>query len=486
MKKQLITKYSFLLFGSLLLAFTGLRYTFFLVAWVPMIFFIYYFRKKNKWYEYLIIIALLFTPKLYPIHGAWSMSISLELLATLYTITPILISLLVDKYFYKKGSIFISTLIFPTTNIIIDLLLSLSRFGNFSSIAITQFNFKPLIQIAAITGLGGISFMIFWFSSIVATLWENDFNLKKYRKLSTVFMTIFVVVLLLGGISYTVSIPTGKTVKIAGITVEHKSDYWDIVDMKTPQEEAGKYAEEIGNLNDELFEKSEKAAKFGAKIIFWSEANGVIYAEDRENFMIRSQDFAKENQVYFAPTMLVLKYDTFYAENKIIMINPNGEIEFEYEKTISWYPTKSDGIIKTVETPFGKIGSVICFDADFPRFVRQAAQKNVDILIIPKFDTQFISPGHTYAGLFRGIEYGFSMICQVNEGISMAEDYRGNILAYQDFFTTKERIMIADLPIKGRKTIYAIFGDWFVYLCVLFLILIMVRKGWAKWHKERQ
>lgn len=476
----MITKYAFLIFGSLLIGFTGLRYTFFLVAWVPMIFFLYYFRKENKWYEYLIITALLFIPKFYTVHNAWSMSIFLELFAALFIIAPILISLVVDKYFYREDSIFISALVFPTTIIILDLVFGLYKFGNFSTIAITQFNFKPLIQLATITGLGGISFMIYWFSSIIAVLWENNFDLKKYRKMVTVFITIFVLVLLLGGISYTFSIPTGETVKIAGITVAHESDYWAIVDMKTPQKEARKYAEEISNLNNELFEKSEKAAKFGAKIIFWSEANGVIYAEDRGDFIKRSQDFARENQVYFAPTILVLKYDTFYAENRLIMITPSGEIEYEYEKTISWYPTQSDGIIETAETPFGKIGSVICFDADFPRFVRHAAKNNVDILINPKFDTQLISPGHTYAGLFRGIEYGFSMISQVNEGISIAEDYRGNILAYQDFFTTEDRIMIADVPTKGRKTFYAIFGDWFVYLCVLFLILLTVRKIWKK------
>ena len=76
------------------------------------------------------------------------------------------------------------------------------------------------------------------------------------------------------------------------------------------------------------------------------------------------------------------------------------------------------------------------------------------------------------------------MISQVNKGISIATDYRGNILAHQDFFTTEDRIMIADLPTKGRKTFYTIFGDWFVYLCMLFLILITVKTVWIKKEKK--
>jgi apolipoprotein N-acyltransferase len=115
----------------------------------------------------------------------------------------------------------------------------------------------------------------------------------------------------------------------------------------------------------------------------------------------RAQDFAKEHNVYFAPAVLSFKYDSLYAENKIIMINPKGEIEYEYEKTISRYPTKSDGVIHATHTPYGKIATVICFDADFPKFIRSIAKQDIDILLIPKFDTPRISPGHTYSSSLR-------------------------------------------------------------------------------------
>ncbi len=476
MKNQPLTKYAFLIPGSFLLAFTGLRYAFFAAAWIPMIFFIYYFRKENRWYEYIVIIVLLYIPKFFTIHNAWHMSIFLELFATLFAIIPIIIALLVDKYFHKKTNSPVSTLVFPAAYVLFDFLIGLAPFGTFSSIAITQFAFKPLIQLATITGFEGISFMVMWFSTTIATLRESDFDVKEEKKSVTIFAAVFCGILLAGGIYYALSMPESETVKVAGITVAHETDYWNIIDMETPKEEARKYSEEIHRLNDNLFAKSEKAARFGAKIIFWSEANSVIYEEEREDFLKKARDFAKRNRVYFAPAFLVLKYGTFSAENKIIMINPEGEIEYEYEKTISWYPTDSDGIIKTVDTPYGRIASVICFDADFPRFVRQAARKKTDILINPKFDTRLISPGHTYSGLFRAIEGGFSMVSQVNKGASIAVDYRGNTLAYQDFFTTKDRTMVADFPTRGRKTLYTVFGDWFIYVNALFLILLAIRR----------
>jgi apolipoprotein N-acyltransferase len=469
-----ITKYLLLLMASFLLAFTGLKFSVFLVPWIGMIFFIYYFREQNKWYEYLILVILLFLPKFFIVHGGWSMLIETEIIATICTMIPILLALLLDKYFYKKTSSLLLTLVFPATYVIFDLLLGLAPFGTFSSIAISQFDFKPLIQIASITGLAGISFLVFWFSSTVATLWKSKFNFVKEKQLAVTFVVISMVVLLVGGIYFTTSIPTGKTVKIAGITIEHSTDYSNIIDLNTPREEINKYSGEINNLNNILFEKSKKAVDFGVQIIFWSEIQGIIYPENEIAFIKRSSDFAKENKVYFAPAVLSYHYDSTYAENKILMFNPDGKLEYEYEKTISWYSSKSDGFINTINTPYGKIGTIICFDADFPRFIRTVRKENIDILLVPKFDTRMISPGHTYSGSFRGVENGFSVVSQVNEGISIASDYRGNVLSYQDFFTTENNTMVVDVPINGRKTIYSMFGDWFVYLCALFLVILTV------------
>jgi apolipoprotein N-acyltransferase len=474
-KRGVIIKYSFLILASILLAFTSLRFGVFLVPWISMVFFIYYFRKQNRWFEYPLFFLLLFIPKFFTIHKGWDISVGLELLATLFTLSPILIALLTDKYFHKRTNSIISTFVFPATYVILDLLIGLSPFGTFSSIALTQIEFKSLIQIASITGMGGISFMVFWFSSTVATIWKSNFNIQKEKLLMKIFVFVFLGIVLLGGIYYVTSIPTGETVKIAGISVSHNgTDYSSIIDRNTSKEEVSNYSADIKSINDELFLQSQKAADFGAKIIFWSEINGIVYPEIENDFITRAQNFAKDNNVYFAPAILSFNYNTNYGKNEIIMINPEGKIVYEYEKTISWYQTKSNGIIDTIETPYGKIGTVICFDADFPRFVRQAAKENVDILIIPKFDTQQISPGHTYSGLLRGIEGGFSAISQVNEGISMASDYRGNVVAYQDYFTTQNKIMTADLPIKGRKTLYSIFGDWFIYLNALFLIILTI------------
>ena len=170
--------------------------------------------------------------------------------------------------------------------------------------------------------------------------------------------------------------------------------------------------------------------------------------------------------------MLVLRYERTKNDNLIYLFGPDGEQLFRYEKTMSWYPTDSDGIVPAVDTPWGRLSAVICFDLDFPRLLRQAARKRVDILLVPGFDTELTSPYHTQIGLLRGVEYGFSVFRQANKSTSIAADYNGNVLAYQNYFDTEDRVMMADVPVKGIRTVYGALGDWFVILSIAALILV--------------
>ncbi|MCD4801615.1 MAG: hypothetical protein K8R16_01610, partial [Anaerolineales bacterium] len=117
-----------------------------------------------------------------------------------------------------------------------------------------------------------------------------------------------------------------------------------------------------------------------------------------------------------------------------------------------------------------RISMAICFDMDFPHFIRQVARHDVDIMLVPAFDWEPIKAFHSQVGLFRGIENGFSVIRQVNLGTSMAIDYLGRVIAYQDFFTTSNRIMVVDVPVEGVETIYGRLGNWFAYFIILFTV----------------
>lgn len=65
----------------------------------------------------------------------------------------------------------------------------------------------------------------------------------------------------------------------------------------------------------------------------------------------------------------------------------------------------------------------------------------------------------------------------------IAVDYQGSVLAYQDYFRTADRTMLADVPTRGVRTPYALLGDWFAYLCSAFVVGLI---GWAVYARIRR
>jgi apolipoprotein N-acyltransferase len=97
-----------------------------------------------------------------------------------------------------------------------------------------------------------------------------------------------------------------------------------------------------------------------------------------------------------------------------------------------------------------------------------------DILVVPGYDSERIRPFHTEPALIRGVEGGYSVVRQVNEGTSMASDFRGTVLARQDYFITLDRLMLADVPIRGTRTLYRYLGDWFAWTSIALFVLLVV------------
>ena len=118
-------------------------------------------------------------------------------------------------------------------------------------------------------------------------------------------------------------------------------------------------------------------------MIFWSEANACVLPDQRGAFMQRAAAFARQHQVCFMPACQILRYGDTSGLNGLALVTPEGELTYEYEKTLSWYATASDGVIDSLQTPCGRIGAAICFDMDAPAHIRQAARQGVDIMLVP-------------------------------------------------------------------------------------------------------
>jgi len=124
----------------------------------------------------------------------------------------------------------------------------------------------------------------------------------------------------------------------------------------------------------------------------------------------------------------------------------------------------------------------ICFEADFPDFIRQAGQNDADLLILPVNDWKSIKNIHFQMHVFRAIENGVPLVRAAASGLSVAIDPWGRVLSISDFYAAGDRTMTAQLPMGRIPTLYARSGDWFSWLCVagLAAMLSVVMIGTAQ------
>ena len=79
-----------------------------------------------------------------------------------------------------------------------------------------------------------------------------------------------------------------------------------------------------------------------------------------------------------------------------------------------------DGKLRALDTPFGRLSSIICFDGDFPQLLAQAGTLSADVVLDPSNDRRGIDPWHTQRASFRAIEQGFNLTRQTSGGLSAA------------------------------------------------------------------
>jgi len=458
------------LIGAALVFFVGWQYNMPAAAWVAFPLLIYAFRGIGKWYHALPVVLVSVIARFFSINGGWDISPPLMAAFAVLVSAPLITALYLDRYYSKTLSPIVSMFVFPCTYIALDYLLTFANLGMTFSLAYHQSTFLSLIQSASLLGSWYVGFLVAWFAPVTVLAATHLKYLGSVKWPLLLYLSILILTLSFGAVRLAVLKPQSETVRVASVTAPHDQDYWLITDNGTPQTEAAKYKPGMQKIEDELFRSSQRAADYGAKIIFWSEGNLPIYEDDTAAFLEKAKSFAKDNNVYFMPALVEFLYGQTKNNNLAIMITPEGELAYRYEKTISWYPSSSDGIVPIIDTPYGKIATVICFDMDYPSLITQA--KDADIMLVPAFDTQKIDDYHTRVAFLRGIENGFSTVRQSNKGSSISADYLGNTLTYQNYFRTADKVMISDVPMKGEPTLYGETGEIFFWVICLGFVLI--------------
>lgn len=481
-KRKIQYSYIYLLIGFISLFFFNGKWILPIAAFIAPIFLIRFLRFQKPFKGFLIIVLAVWVSNIFVWKGMMPMSgFFYYFVSFMMSVFTSLIFLL-DRIYTQKLKGIISTLIFPSVYVIMDYItISTNPSGSYGTLVHTQ-SALPLLQFVSITGIWGVTFLITWTASITNWLWDNYFEKGKIYLAFWAFGIPFLSIIIWGQfrLSHIIDSPT---VRIASIN-SSKAEYYHR--MKT------NYDTLVEKVNEGFLRNCDIAVSSGAKIVFGRETIISLPFDKEAGFIQKAKSTAIRDSIYLGLPMQVIPkgFPDVNPENKIIWISPAGEILFTYHKAKHTYPGEcdyGDGIINFFDSPFGRIGSAICFDMDFPSLINQTGKMNIDIMLVPGSDWQEITPYHTFVASVRGIEHGFNMVRSVFKGFSASFNYKGQLLSSNDFFKTDEVILYSDVPVKGQKTIYSVLGDYFAWFCILFFLsmsVVYVKNRWI--NNKRQ
>lgn len=235
-------------------------------------------------------------------------------------------------------------------------------------------------------------------------------------------------------------------------------------------------------------------AESGVEIVVWSEGATFIFESDEESYIQQAVHIVREHEFYLGMGIIVL-YDNCldllannqpFVKNKLLFIAPDGHVVWEYLKSnlAPGYERAmtipGDGFLKSTNTGKGAVTGAICYDMDFPQYIRQAGKMKCDLLIAPSNDWPEIKNTHAKMARLRAIENGISLLRPASNGLSTAVDPYGNIVACLDDFKSSGAPLVAVLQMESVQTLYSLFGESLTWICAfagfVLIVLGIVRK----------
>jgi apolipoprotein N-acyltransferase len=456
-------RYVWLMIVALLTLFLGGKWNIPAAAWLAPIFAIRFFRDSDRaGRSFLLLWLASAVPSVISWNGATFFPPLAEG-AFFLLMTPIsLIPYVVDRMYYRRfpGSAWV-ILVYPVAATAIDFFSSSgSPFGTFGAVAYTQRGVLPIMQIASVAGLWGITFVISGFASLANHIWEQGF---KFNRFAVASASVLVLILGLGFVRTLSGQQPAETAQIAGFSLAY-GQLGEVMGHLDAGDEAG-FRLAVDALHAEELSQIRTLAQQGADIVTLQEAAGMGQTDQVNRLLRNAAVIAKDEGIYII--LPVLDLGASPAENRVHILDPNGDMvlsHIKYGGNMFEGTRKGDGVLQTVDTPYGRLSAVICWDADFPSVMKQAGEQDVDLMFVPSNDWLGVKDIHNGMASFRSVENGMSIFRQTGSGVSSVIDPYGRTLQRVDLFEkgsigTFGAIQMTSTPAASVNTLYPLIGD---------------------------
>ena len=444
-----------------------------LAVWLSTIFFIRFVRTQKVWRGFILVTLASFAVFALTLRDMLPMPMPVYLVTmAISALTIGGIPYLADRLLVKRLPSFWATVVYPAAVTMMDYLGAMSNpAGSLGAQAYVQYGNLAFIQLASITGMWGITFLVSWLGPVANWAWERSFDWREVRRGLALYAGILLLVIVYGSARLAFANEPTESVRMHGITEVDMGETWGELNRMISEEGWQAMRATTAEHQDRYLEATIREAQAGAKLVHWPEMALMVAKEDEAKFLARAQQIARDEGIYISMALgTVYENDSSPWENKLFVLDPNGDVVIEHYKYGN-APQEGfkpgDGVLQTVETPFGTLSGLICNDTNHQEVVTQAGHNGTDLLLSPAFEYPAIVPMHAQMAAFRAIENGVTIVRQANDGRSIVIDPYGRTIAAVNHNVTEEWVTVAQVPVNnGLFTVYPLIGDLFAWLAI--------------------
>jgi len=366
-----------------------------------------------------------------------------------------------------------------------------------ANLGYSQYLNLPFIQMADVTGVYGLSFVILL---VNATL----FNVLRQwsKRIFPVKEVIFTALILLGLLIYGYSRMEG----VERDMIQNPSLKIGLVQGNIDQ--SVKWDKSFQTETLRTYEKlSYRAAEEKPDLIIWPETATPFFFQEAEEYKPFVLDIPKRTDAFLlfgAPSFKIEKGKVNHY-NSAYLVSPSGELAGKYDKIhlvpfgeyvpmqylLFFIGSLGEGIgdfkpgqeIFNFSLPQGKFGVLICFEIIFPDLCRRFVKGGANFLVTITNDAWFGRTSAPYqhfsTAAFRAVENRVFVARAANTGITGLIDPRGKILKEGGIFT--EEAISGTIRLSSQKTFYTFYGDLFAWICsalsLLFIAYALFQKS---------
>ena len=344
----------------------------------------------------------------------------------------------------------------------------LTPHGTAADLAYTQLGFLPFLQLASVTGPWGMTFLLLLVPAATAAVLHLR-EREPRRATRVAFVVAGSILAVLGFGTLRLNEPGQRQAVKVGLIASDAPENDDVASSGADAERLfSAYAAQAKTL-----------VAHGAQVVVMPEKIAAVRDQGASTADTIFQPMADTTGVTIVAGELHLSPgpEGMLKYNRAQVYTPHAAVA-SYDKEHMLPPFESSltpGTAKLTVIHGGTTwGIAICKDMDFTSMSVAYGRLGASLMLVPGWDINLDRTWHGHMAIMRGVEGGFSVARAAKNGYLTVSDDRGRVVSQTRSDSAPFATLLAEVPVGHEATLFQSWGDWFAWVSVGLLGLVIV------------